>query len=447
MVSHKQLILLFLLLPFSPLKISAQGKKPVDVSTYYPVRKTVEQLSLVMLHDVVNPPAAARYYAYASLGAYQIVAANNRKIPPANTFLHAPGNLSVDTPSAPYSYQIAALYSILESGKLLLPSGYKLQDVEAEYLAILKKRKVPEAIIKSSVDVAEKMSAKILAYSKTDRYNRLSALVRYTPKRQDSTWYPTPPAYIEAVEPHWNTVRPVMIDSCNQFRPPLLVPFSRDSTSAFYKLVKEVYDIGQNLTAEQSNMAMFWDCNPFAVSTSGHMSIGLKKISPGGHWMSIASIASEKANATFDQHIVAITGVGLAIMDAFISSWDEKYRSNRIRPETYINRYMNIRWQPLLQTPPFPEYTSGHAVISNASAEVLTYLFGDKFAFDDDSERFFDLPTRSFTSFRQAATEASFSRVYGGIHYWDSALEGNKQGAAVGDFIVERLKKAGWKPF
>lgn len=446
MVSYKQLIAALLL--FSPgIFACAQQKHKGELQAYYPVGKAISDLSMVMLHDVVNPPAAARYYAYASLGAYQIVSASTKEIPPANAFLKEPGKLEPEIPAEPYNYRIAAVYSILESGKLLLPSGYKLQDTEDAYLAILKKNRVPDAIVKASVAVAENMSAKMLAYAKTDHYTRLSALVRYTPKRQDSTWYPTPPAYIEAVEPHWNTVRPVVIDSCNQFRPKPLTPFSRDSTSAFFQLVKEVYDIGEKLTPEQSNIASFWDCNPFAVSTSGHMSIGFKKISPGGHWMSIASIASEKANVGFDKNIVAITGVSLAIMDGFISSWDEKYRSNRIRPETYINKYMNIRWEPLLQTPPFPEYTSGHAVISNASAEVLTYLFSDHFAYVDDSERMFQLPARAFSSFRQAATEASISRVYGGIHYRDSAIEGNNQGIAIGDFIVRELKKAGLKPF
>jgi len=136
----------------------------------------------------------------------------------------------------------------------------------------------------------------------------------------------------------------------------------------------------------------------------------------------------------------------MTLMDAFISCWDEKYRSNRIRPETAINRHINPRWQPLLQTPPFPEYTSGHSVISTAVAELLTYLIGPDFAFTDTTEVIFDLPERSFTSFRQAAGEAAISRLYGGIHYRDAIENGQEQGKSIGTFIVKKLRKAGIKP-
>jgi len=132
-------------------------------------------------------------------------------------------------------------------------------------------------------------------------------------------------------------------------------------------------------------------------------------------------------------------------MDAFISCWDEKYRSNRIRPETFINRYIDIKWKPLLQTPPFPEYTSGHSVMSTATADVLTYLLGDGFAFTDNSEELFEIPARSFTSFRQAAAEAAISRLYGGIHYRDAIENGQQQGREIGTFIVGRLQQVGVK--
>lgn len=130
-------------------------------------------------------------------------------------------------------------------------------------------------------------------------------------------------------------------------------------------------------------------------------------------------------------------------MDAFISCWDEKYRSNRIRPETYINRYINVRWEPLLQTPPFPEYPSGHSVISTASAEVLTYLLGDNFSFIDDSERLFELPSRTFSSFRIAANEAAISRLYGGIHFRDAIENGQVMGLAISAKIISQIKSAG----
>ena len=162
--------------------------------------------------------------------------------------------------------------------------------------------------------------------------------------------------------------------------------------------------------------------------------------------MNITGIATAKANLDLDKGIMVHALAAATLMDAFISCWDEKYRSSRIRPETVINRYIDPKWQPLLQTPPFPEYTSGHSVVSTAVSEILTYLLGDNFAFRDDTEVIFDLPVRDFRSFRQASEEAAISRLYGGIHYRDAIVNGQEQGRAIGGFIIEKLKKSGVKP-
>ena len=126
--------------------------------------------------------------------------------------------------------------------------------------------------------------------------------------------------------------------------------------------------------------------------------------------------------------------------DAFISCWDEKYRSNLIRPETLINQHIDDNWQPVLQTPPFPEYTSGHSVVSGAASVALTEIFGDDFAFVDDTEVPYGIPIRTFKSFRQAADEAAISRMYGGIHYRSAIEVGVKQGRELGTFVANKLK-------
>jgi hypothetical protein len=245
---------------------------------------------MVMVHDVVSPPVAARYYAYCMLGAYDIVSANNNKIPALSTFINSyPGNSSLVTVNVKYDYKIAAYYSILETAKLLLPSGYMLKDNEDAFIELLQKTKVPNDIITNSIKVAEDAAAIIVAFSKKDQYSQLSALKRYTPIKDESKWYPTPPMYMEAVEPNWKTIRTLVIDSAKQYKPKPLIPFSKDTTSEFYAQAKAVYDVSKTLSPEQINQALFWDCNPFAVTTSGHMAIGYKKISPGGHWMHIAS--------------------------------------------------------------------------------------------------------------------------------------------------------------
>lgn len=420
--------------------VRAEAARP-DLSAR--LQPTVFAVTMVMIHDVVNPPAASRFYTYCLLGAHEIVAQNRPNTVSPTRFVPSFRQLMLDT-KKPYDYQVAALYCILETGRLILPSGSILAEEQTKLLAELKAH-YNAAVLSQSVRVAQAAAQQVLAYAAADNYSKLSARLRYRPTKAEGSWYPTPPGYIEAIEPHWKIIRPMLLDSCTQFKPKPPVSFSKDTTSAFYKLAYDVYRTSTTLTDEQRFVASYWDCNPFAINTSGHMSIGFKKISPGGHWMNITSLAASKAQLPFDQAITVHSLVAMTLMDAFISCWDEKYRSNRIRPETAINRFINPRWQPLLQTPPFPEYTSGHSVISGAVAELLTYLIGEDFSFTDTTEIIFDLPERTFTSFRKAAEEAAISRLYGGIHYRDAIENGHTQGQAIGTFVVTKLKKAGVK--
>jgi hypothetical protein len=175
--------------------------------------------------------------------------------------------------------------------------------------------------------------------------------------------------------------------------------------------------------------------------------IGIKKISPGGHWIGITGIASRLAKLPFRKTVFVHALVSITLFDAFISCWDQKYTSDRLRPEAAINKYIDPAWRPMLQTPPFPEYTSGHSVISTASAEILTMLFGESFMFTDTSEEYFGLPARTFKSFREAANEAAISRIYGGIHFRDAIEAGQIQGRDLGLFIIQKInneKKIGY---
>lgn len=133
------------------------------------------------------------------------------------------------------------------------------------------------------------------------------------------------------------------------------------------------------------------------------------------------------------------------MFDAFISCWDEKYSSNLIRPITIINRVVDAKWEPFIQTPPFPEFTSGHSVTSNAAATVLTGLLGDNFEFTDDTEIPFGNKTRTFRSFLEASAESSMSRVYGGIHYPETGRISILQGKAVGAYVLKTLYPAAIK--
>jgi hypothetical protein len=164
-----------------------------------------------------------------------------------------------------------------------------------------------------------------------------------------------------------------------------------------------------------------------------------KKFSPPGHWMNIVGIAAEKSKADFNKTVAAYTETAIALFDGFIACWKSKFSTNTIRPETVINKLVDPSWQPYIQTPPFPSYVSGHSVISAASAEVMTHHFGENFSYTDTSGLEFGIANRSFKSFREASLEASWSRLYGGIHYRSDLEQGNLVGKQIGEYVVGRL--------
>jgi hypothetical protein len=200
---------------------------------------------------------------------------------------------------------------------------------------------------------------------------------------------------------------------------------------------KEVFDVVNNLTKEQQDIAYFWDDNPFVSHHRGHLTYNTKKQTPGGHWMGITSIACRKSNADAVKTARAYALVAVGLFDAFISCWDTKYRYNFIRPISVINNWFNKNWEPYLQTPPFPEYTSGHSTISASAASILTGLFGNNFSFHDDADKEYIGMERDFTSFLQASQEASVSRLYGGIHFRLSLDTGLEAGKKVGAHVLK----------
>lgn len=401
------------------------------------ISDVITQMSDLMVHDVTNPPLAARFFSYACLAGYEIVSQNNRKYKSMYGVLNDYPNLQKPDTINNYDYRLTTILAIIETAKKLQPSGSLLQKFETDFLDSCIQAGLAEEVINNSKKYALAVSKKILAYAKADGYNKISNYYRYTPLSKDGTWYPTPPAYIAAVEPYFNTVRPFTLDTCTQFKPAPPVAFSKDKNSAFYKLLLLNYQ--GRVPANHDTIAAFWDCNPFAVQDEGHLAIGIKKISPGAHWMGITGIACEKSNKSFDESMRIFTWVSVGLMDAFICCWDEKYRSNRIRPETAIRKLMDTKWYPLLQTPPFPEYPSGHSTISALSATVLTHFLGDHFKYTDSVEVKYGLASRSFSSFQEAAIEAAISRFYGGIHFMDAVDNGRLQGLNVGEWVVKKI--------
>ena len=254
---------------------------------------------------------------------------------------------------------------------------------------------------------------------------------------EDGQWRPTAPDYLEAVEPHWNKIMSFSMDSASQFNPGEPPEFSKDSTSQFYKMNKEVYDIGRNLSQEQKDIAYFWDDNPFVSYRFGHLMFNTKKQTPGGHWMGIAEIACRKGNADEVKTARTYALVSVGLFEGFISCWTTKYKYTYVRPISIINTWIDKDWNPFLQTPSFPEYTSGHSTISASAATVLTGLYGENFAFHDDADKEYIGMERDFKSFIDAAREASISRLYAGIHYRISLDIGTETGFKVGRHVLK----------
>ena len=417
------------------------GTYKADATTYV---QTLKKLTDIMVADVTGPCAAVRYYAYTNLAAYEIMYQQSH---PANyvsfrNVLKSYPDVTAET-TIPIDIPFACSYAVLRMGEELLPSGAELKNAQNELIQeATKKYKLKKETVDASITYADQVVKEIVGYAAKDGYLKTTGYLRYTPLKEAQNWQPTPPGYMEGYEPHWGTLRPFILDSAAQFKPEPPVAFNQQTGTPFYNLAQKVYQITTNLTEEQKQIASFWDCNPFYLVQQGHVSYGTKKISPGGHWMGITGIVCIQKQLSLAETIRWHTLASITMADAFISCWNEKYRSNRIRPETFINKYIDRNWRPLLQTPPFPEYTSGHSVVSAAVASLLTSLAGENFSYTDTSEVEFGLPARNFSSFRQAAQEAAISRLYGGIHFQDAVENGFKQGEQISTFIQKKLKTA-----
>lgn len=401
------------------------------------ISRTFAAMTDIMVHDVTNPPLASRFYAYAGLSGYEVLALHHKELQSFAGRINGFQGISEPKSEKPYDPELAAVLAMIETARKMQPSGFLLEEYQKEFLDSCRDAGFPEETIEGSTAFAKDVSRQVLEYAKSDGYNRISNFARYTPLQFEGAWYPTPPSYLPAVEPNFNSVRPFLLDSASQFKPKEPVPYSSDKNSPFFKML--LLNCAGEPSPEQKEIAAFWDCNPFAVEEMGHLMVGIKKISPGAHWLGITGIAAMNAGKNFEETMEISTVVAMGLMDAFISCWDEKFRSNRIRPETAIRKLVDPNWRPLLQTPPFPEYLSGHSVVSTTSASILENYFGQQFSFKDTIEVNYGLAPRSFSSFGQAADEAAVSRFYGGIHFMDAIDEGKVQGRQVGELYIKKL--------
>ncbi len=393
-----------------------------------------------IVHDIFSPPVASRIYAYTSVAAYEAIRHSDPGFVTLAGQLHGLDSVPKPDPAKKINFNLASVHAALKLGKAFVFSEDKVDEFYKKIMDEIRATGIPGDVFENSIEYGNKVGDHILAWSSKDNYKQTRSFPKYSIQNDAASWKPTPPAYMDAVEPNWNKIRTFVIDSASQFKPSTSPVFSVDKKSEFFSSATEVYTIGKGLTDEQRQIASFWDCNPFVMNVKGHVMFATKKISPGGHWMNITRVTSTMAKADCVHSAEAYVRVALSLVDGFIGCWDEKYRSKVIRPETYINQYIDEAWMPLLQTPPFPEYPSGHSVISTSAAVALTGLYGDNFAYSDSTETEFGLTARSFKSFNDAAAEAAVSRIYGGIHYRPAVEKGIEQGRAIGTFILNKVK-------
>jgi len=424
--------------------VACNGKKDYDAVFKDPnlYCATVYQLNTVVMGNNFSPIVASRNYLYANVAAYEVVAGSypdeyNSLAGQVNGLKAVPKPID----GKPINAEFAALLAFCKLGEAVTFPAGSMKDYVDSLKKLAEDHGMPSEVFKNSVAYADTVSSAIMKWSRKDNYLETRGAPEYTVMDSPGRWVPTPPAYTSAMEPHWNTIRPVVMESAGQFTPPPPLQFDvTNKNSDYCKEVMNIKNAGDSLTEEQAWIADFWDDNPFKLNVSGHLMFGTKKFSPPGHWMSIAGIAAKKAKADFPTTVCAYAKTAIALFDAFIQCWDEKFRHNTARPETVINKYFDANWRPHLQTPPFPEYTCGHSTCSSAAAETLTSVFGDNFSYTDTTELEFGIKSRSFTSFRAAAEENNWARFYGGIHFHHSCIISTAYGRKVGELVVARLK-------
>ena len=225
-------------------------------------------------------------------------------------------------------------------------------------------------------------------------------------------------------EPYWGTLRPFVLRDGDECAPPAPPTYSETPGSAFHAMGRAFYDSVHALTDDQRHIALFWADNPVATGT------------PGFHWVSVLTqmIGRRHLSAPEAAELYALTS--LAIADAFIGCWREKYRSMVVRPIAYVQRVFDPAFRTVIPTPPFPEYPSGHSVQSGAAVEVLIGLLGDTLAYVDSSQVDVGQEARPFASFSAARDEVAWSRVWAGVHYLPAVLDGLTQGRCIGARVM-----------
>jgi hypothetical protein len=378
-------------------------------------------LQLVERTPGYSPPVASRALGYTGVTLYEAI------VPGMNGYRSLLPNMPATGRNEAYDWSLVANSALAEILRSLFPTA---PVAEQSALVALEARLgegpgVPPGVRARSQRRGREVAAAVFAHSRSDGGHEgyLNSFPPYDAPVGPGYWVPTPPGFLPALLPFWGSNRCLAVPDGAAFPVDGHPPFSEDPASAFYAEAIEVYEAVNGLTLEQEQIARFWSDDPGTTPT------------PPGHSISITTQVLRLEDASLARAAESYARVGMAVCDAFICCWHRKYIDNLVRPVTYLQRLVDPQWQPLLITPPFPEYPSGHSVQSGAAFQVLTQLFGDGYRFTDHTHDGRGLAPRSFGSFLEAAREAAISRKYGGIHYRSAIEDGIAQGIDIGQVV------------
>lgn len=389
-------------------------------------------LQLVRHTATYSPPVAARAFGYLGVTAYEAVAASSG----AMTSLAGQVNGLTPLPvrgkgahDAAAVLQAALSAAVAHFFANTGPSGQRALATMTRTLDARVSDGLPADVAARSAALGQAIAAHVCHWADGDGgavVENMGFPHSYTAVDDPSAWVPTSLVRQQQAPllPDWGTVRPFAMPSGNTCALPPPPAYSEDPTSAFYAEAMEVYTATKALTPEQALIARFWSDDPMLSST------------PPGHWIFVANDLITRRQLPLAVSVDLMARLGVAMADAFIGCWHEKTTYNLLRPVTYINRVIDPAWKPLLITPPFPEYPSGHSTVSAAAATVLTAALGDGYAYDDFTHEREGLDARPYASFWDAAHEAGISRLYGGIHFRAAIEQGLEQGRCIGAHTV-----------
>ena len=387
------------------------------------------QLRLMRTATGIPNVAFVRPYAYSSIALYETVVSGMPAYQSLEGQLSGLSGLPQTNPGFAYHWPGAANAALAYINKNMFPTTSDANKTAIDSLEnalnIQYQGEADAATINRSIDFGKAVAQKVFDWAQTDGY--LHASDPYSPPVGPGFWVPPTIPLPVSSTPYWGNLRNFVNGSDDNAQPGVPTTYSEDPTSDFYKMAKQVYDVSQTLSAEQTAMALYLRDVP-GVTTPGH-------------YVSILKQVLENDKPMLDEAAIAYALGGIVCYDAAISCWKTKYQYNLVRPVTYIRNVLGYTlWSPLLGTPAHPEYSSAHAVLSASVADVLTNVFGENYNWTDHTYDYLGMAPRSFSSFRDFGIDAGNSRLYAGIHYQFSIDLGLVQGRKVAQNIISKLK-------